>query len=154
MEFHRIPTQVTTYESRIIGKFTAKQFTYLAIGGILVFLVGTSPLSKSAKLPLLFVIIGTTALFALVNFEGRSTDIWLVQFLKAVLSPTQRVWLKKEEAPEYLFPTYYVPRKRIPHPKKTREELEHFLSFWKGKKEEKFLTPHEEEFLQKIKKLK
>lgn len=153
MQSHRIPMHVTSYESRIIGKFTAKQFTYLAIGGILIFIIGTSPLPKVAKVPLLFVVIGFTILFALVNYEGRSTDIWLVQFFKSVLAPTQRIWLKSEVTPAYLLPEFFVPKKRLGVKRRRKDELNQFLSFWKGERRKSFLTPTEQDFLQRLKKL-
>ncbi len=151
MQFHKIPQNVTGYEGRIIGKFTARQFTYLAIGGIIIFIVVSAPIPSKLKFVLGAIDVAFTALMALVNYEGRSTDTWIIHFLKAVLSPTQRIWLKKEFVPEYLLPSYEVPVRRKGHKKKSGQELERFLQFWGGAEKPTDLTPQEQEFLAKLK---
>jgi len=151
VQFHKIPQHVTGYEGRIIGKFTARQFTYLAIGGIVIFIVVSAPIPSKLKFVLGAIDVGFSALMALVNYEGRSTDTWIVHFLKAVLSPTQRIWLKKEIVPEYLLPSYQVPMRRKGQKKKTGEELERFLQFWSGTEKPSDLTAEEKEFLEKLK---
>lgn len=151
MQFHKIPQHVTGYEGRIIGKFTARQFTYLAIGGIIIFIVVSAPIPTNLKFILGAIDVAFTALMALVNYEGRNTDTWIVNFLKAVLSPTQRIWLKKEPVPEYLLPSYQVPTRRKGRKKKTSQELERFLKFWGGAEKPTDLTPQEQEFLAKLK---
>lgn len=151
MQFHKIPQHVTGYEGRIIGKFTARQFTYLAIGGIVIFILASAPIPAKYKFILGAVDVAFTALMALVNYEGRSTDVWLIHFLKAVLSPTQRIWLKKEVVPEYLLPSYQVPMQRRGPKKKTGKELEQFLQFWGGVEKPSDLTPEEKGFLEKLK---
>lgn len=151
MQFHKIPQHVTAYEGRIIGKFTARQFTYLAIGGIIIFIVVSAPMPSKLKFVLGAIDVAFTALMALVNYEGRSTDTWIIHFLKAVLSPTQRIWLKKEPVPEYLLPSYQVPMRRKGYKKKTGKELERFLQFWGGAEKASDLSSEEKEFLGKLK---
>lgn len=150
MQFHRIPQNVTGYEGRIVGKFTARQFTYLAIGGIIIFILASAPIATKLKFILGAIDVAFTALMALVNYEGRSTDAWIVHFLKAVLSPTQRVWLKKELVPEYLLPSYQVPVHRRGPKKKTGKELKRFLQFWGGTDKQTDLTVEEKNFLSRL----
>lgn len=151
MQYHQIPQHVTGYEGRIIGKFTARQFTYLAMGAIVIFILAGSPIPKEYKFLLGFFVAAVSAGFALINYEGRSTDIWIAHFLRAVFSPTQRIWTKEEIPPRYLLPSYKVLVHRKETKKKTGEELEHFLEFWGGAQRESGLTVEEEQFLRKLK---
>lgn len=151
MQYHQIPQHVTGYEGRIIGKFTARQFTYLAIGGIFIFILAGSPIPSQYKFVFGFLVASISAAFALINYEGRSTDVWIVHLLRAIFSPTQRIWYKEETPPEYLLPSYKVPIHRRGPKKKTGEELERFLQFWGGGERESELTVEEEKFLKKLK---
>lgn len=42
------------------------------------------------------------AFIALVPYNGRSLDKWMVIFFKAVTKPTQRIWLKESKIPDFL----------------------------------------------------
>lgn len=155
MQYHRIPQHVMGWEGRIIGHFTAHQFIYLAVGGMIIFILFTNPV-----LPIFYKIGGIvvtgllTVLFAIVNYEGRSTDTWILSYLKAILRPTLRIWLKQqEEPPSFLLPSFVVPQTRIGPKKKGLEELEEFLKVWGSQEKQSDLTPEEVKFLEKIKKL-
>ena len=101
MEQHPVPQNVTTFQFRLIGDMTVKQFGYLAGGLILAYI--------SYKLPLPFFFTWPLALFfglggfgfAFVPVEERPMDVWVLSFLKNVYSPTQYLWQKqkREEAP-------------------------------------------------------
>jgi len=103
-ELHKIPQNVTTYQGRIIGKFTAKQFIFLAIGAIVSFLIFNTDLPLQVKIPVAFVSLGVSVLFAVVNYEGRSTDMWIQGFLGAVYATTQMVWKKEDKTPRTCCP--------------------------------------------------
>ncbi len=113
MEQHPVPQNVTTFQFRLIGDMTIKQFGYLAGGLILAYI--------SYKLPLPFFITWPLALFtglmgigfAFIPIEERPMDVWVLSFIKSAYSPTQYVWQKT--APS-LPPTK--------HPTKTGTRLE------------------------------
>src|SRR3989344_3269872 len=94
MEQHPVPQNVTTFQFRLIGDMTIKQFGYLAGGLILAYI--------SYKLPLPFFITWPLALFtglmgigfAFVPIEERPMDVWVLSFIKSAYSPTQYVWQK------------------------------------------------------------
>lgn len=151
MQYHRIPQHVTGYEGRIIGKFTARQFTYLAIGGVILFIVVSAPINSQYKFILGVIDLGFSVLMALVNYEGRSSDVWIVHFLKAVLSPTQRIWFKKAVVPEYLLPSYQVPVKYSGPKRRSKKEIDQFLKFWGGAEKKSDLSAEEKKFLKKLK---
>lgn len=154
MEYHKIPQNVSVYEGRIIGKFTARQFTYLAIGGIIVFLLATLPIGMVYKSIFILITVIWTALFALVSYEGRGTDLWIALYTKAILLPTLRIWAKAEEPPIFLLTQFTVQRKREETTPKQKEELERFLTSWAKKEENKDFTEEEKIFLGKLKTLK
>lgn len=94
MEQHPIPQNVTTFQFRLIGDMTIKQFGYLAAGVVLGYM--------SLKLPFPFFINWPVALLlgfggfslAFVPIEERPMDIWITSFLKNIYAPTQYVWNK------------------------------------------------------------
>ena len=98
MEQHPVPQNVTTFQFRLIGDMTIKQFGYLAGGLILAYI--------SYKLPLPFFITWPLALFtglmgigfAFVPIEERPMDVWVLSFIKSAYSPTQYVWQKTAPA--------------------------------------------------------
>ena len=54
------------------------------------------------RLPLALLFAGLGLFAALVPVGGRPFDKWIVAFIKAILSPTQRIWIKEEKLPEFL----------------------------------------------------
>jgi len=95
MEQHPVPQPLTSYEFRLVGDMTLKQFFKLASGVILALIVyGINP-PAFIKWPLiiLFVLIGVGMAF--LPLEGRPLDVWIVAFFKRIYSPTQYLWKQK-----------------------------------------------------------
>src|SRR3989344_3657652 len=94
MEQHPVPQNVTTFQFRLVGDMTIRQFGYLAGGIILGYI--------SYKLPLPFFFTWPLAItsavggfgLAFVPIEERPMDVWIMSFFKNVYSPTQYVWQK------------------------------------------------------------
>ncbi len=99
MEQHPVPQNVTTFQFRLVGDMTLKQFGYLG-GGVLLAYIST-------KLPLPFFFTWPMTLFfglggfglAFVPVEERPMDIWITSFLRNTYSPTQYVWQKASAGP-------------------------------------------------------
>lgn len=109
MEQHPVPQNVTTFQFRLIGDMTIKQFGYLAGGIILGYVFYKLPLPFFFTWPLA---IGSAVLgfgLAFVPVEERPMDIWIASFFKNVYSPTQYVWQKKSSGPTKI--TRVVPQK-------------------------------------------
>ncbi|MBU0708397.1 PrgI family protein [Patescibacteria group bacterium] len=151
MQTHRIPQHVTGFQGRILGKLTAKQFIYLAIGATVVFtILVTLPISMST------IIVGSlisfvTLIFALAKIEDRSMDEWLVNFTLALQSTPQYIWKKESIIPTILTPGYkaytqQAGRKRV---SKSTKKMDDFINFWREGAETD-LTEFEESFLEKI----
>lgn len=97
MEAHPIPQNVTSFEFRLIGDMTLKQFGYLAIGMstaylIFIFFAFNYPY---VSWPLIIIFAGLGFAFAFVPIGSRPLDHWLKAFLKAIYSPTKRTWRKE-----------------------------------------------------------
>lgn len=149
-QYHKIPQNVIAYQGRIIGNFTAKQFIFLAIGAIGAFLIFQSPLNLTIKIVSIIIIMSISVLFSVANFQGKTTDIWLQCFSKAINEPTQRIWRKAEYPPEFLLPAFHVERKKAKARKKSVTELERFIEFWRPIAPIAELTSQEKEILKRI----
>lgn len=95
MEQHPIPQQISSYEFRLVGNMTLKQFFKLAVGLLVAFVFYSSGLPFLIKWPfiLLFAFLGFAMAFMPIN--DRSLDAWLVIFIKGIFSPTLYLWQKK-----------------------------------------------------------
>lgn len=101
MEQHPIPQNISSYQFRLVGDMTLKQFFQLA-GGFLVGLIFySSPLIGIIKWPfaILSVILG--AAMAFVPLEERPLERWILAFFKAIYSPTIFRWKRTTEAPKF-----------------------------------------------------
>lgn len=98
MEQHPVPQNVTTFQFRLIGDMTLKQFGYLCAGGILAFISYKLPLPFFFTWPATvgFALLGVG--FAFVPVEERPMDVWVFSFFKSIYSPTQYIWT--QEAPK------------------------------------------------------
>jgi len=92
MQQHPVPQNISSYEFRLVGDMTLKQFLYLAGGIILAVIVYRVPLIAIIKLPavVMFVMLGVFAAFVPIN--NRPFSEWLSAFIKAVYSPTEYIW--------------------------------------------------------------
>ncbi|MDD5415446.1 MAG: PrgI family protein [Candidatus Daviesbacteria bacterium] len=95
-EVHPIPQNVTSFQFKLVGDMTLKQFGYLAAGAGFAYLVFVL---FSHDYPIIAwpIVFSSTILgiaFAFVPIGSRALDHWLAAFLKAVYSPTKRAWAK------------------------------------------------------------
>lgn len=102
MEQHPVPQNVTTFQFRLIGDMTIKQFGYLAGGAILAYVSYKLPLPFFFRWPLTVVFALGGFGFAFVPIEERPMDVWVLSFLKNVYSPTLFHWEYSPAKPETL----------------------------------------------------
>ncbi len=95
MQQHPVPQPITSYEFRLVGDMTLKQFFKLAAGLVLAFIIYTINPPGFIKWPLIFLFSLTGAAMAFVPFEGRPIDVWIIAFFKRIYSPTQYIWRQK-----------------------------------------------------------
>ena len=99
---HPIPRQITTFEFKLIGFLTLKQFLYLVIffplGYIFYVLTPIPYINILAGLSIASVGLA----FAFLKIQERPLEIWLKNLLKSLSSPTIYIYKKHNLAPEYL----------------------------------------------------
>jgi len=102
MDQHPIPRQITTFEFKLIGFLTIKQFIYLIVFVALGFAVyGLFPI------PIINILLGLTvagigAAFAFLPINDRPLDIWVKNLIKRLTSPTQYQFKKNNPPPAIL----------------------------------------------------
>ena len=138
---HAVPQEVFGIQFKLIGELTLRQFAVLAAFGLVAVLIFTSglPLLIRWILTLVFALGGVA--FALVPFQDQPLDQWVGTLIRAVYSPTRRIWEKSTEAPEFL--TLEVPKIKTPtEPGVTAEESRRRLKeFLAGARAVEELTP-------------
>jgi len=145
MEQHPIPQNISSYQFRLVGDMTLKQFFELA-GGILVGLIFYSaPLLPIIRWPFVIISVILGVALAFLPFEERPLEKWIFSFFRAIYSPTLFYWKKstasqkffQDEGPsqttmpavEENVEKYLGGRKIIPSPLSKLEEAEKgFLS--------------------------
>lgn len=96
MEQHPIPQNISSYEFKLVGEMTLKQFLKAAVGVVVALIINSTQLVFFIKWPLA---IGSAALglaLAFVPFQDRPLETWLMSFLKSIYSPT--IYLYKKRA--------------------------------------------------------
>ena len=97
---HEIPQNVTSFQFRLVGNMTLKQFSFLASGSAIAYLsfLLITPLSFMLSWIIIIPSVFLGFAFAFMPIADRPLDHWLIAFLKAVYSPTQRIWYKKRQS--------------------------------------------------------
>ncbi|MFH0773636.1 MAG: PrgI family protein [bacterium] len=108
MEQHAIPRQITSYEFKLIGFMTLKQFLYLVIFAPMGYIV-----SMLFPLPFVNIILGimVAALgvaLAFLPINDRPLDIWIRNIWKRLNSPTQFTYHKHNQPITLLQNLYFV----------------------------------------------
>lgn len=88
MEQHAIPQQISSYEFKLVGEMTLKQFLKAAAGIVIALLINSTKLIILVKWPLMLIFGATGILLAFVPFEDRPLEVWIKAFIKSIYSPT------------------------------------------------------------------
>ena len=102
MEQHPIPRQITSFEFKLVGFLTIKQFIYLIIFipiGILIVYTFPIPI-LNFFLGIVVVLIGIA--FAFVPINDRPMEVWVRNLIKRLSSPTQYFFKKQNPAIYFL----------------------------------------------------
>ena len=129
MEQHPLPRQITTFEFKLIGFMTLRQFIYL-----LIFLPLGYIAYKIIPIPLvnifLALIIGSIGpIVAFVPFNDRPIDLLLKNLFRSLTSPTQYFYQKDNSALYFLNNLYFVsdPHQTMSHVE-SQEKLATYLA--------------------------
>lgn len=102
MDQHPVPQNIASYEFRLVGDMTLKQFLELAAGLVIALMFYASGLPGYIKWPLVFISALLGVGLAFFPIEERPLEIWLMSFIKTIYSPTQYLWKKAPKKPEFL----------------------------------------------------
>ena len=108
MEQHAIPRQITSFEFKLVGFMTLKQFLYIVIFGPLgyiVYIIFPIPLIN-ILLGIVVVVFGVALAFVPIN--ERPLDIWIRNIWKRLNSPTQFIYHKHNRPITLLQNLYFV----------------------------------------------
>ena len=118
MEQHPIPQQISSYEFRLVGDMTLRQFGKVGGGAVLAILVYSTGLPGFFKWPLIFAFGGGGAALAFVPFQDRPLESWMKAFFKSIYSPTLYLWQKSQRN------DWLKPIEADPDEKEDEEEVE------------------------------
>jgi len=101
MEQHPIPQQISSYQFRLVGDMTLKQFLQVGGGILIALIIYSTPIIGIIKWPLVIISALMGAALAFLPFQERPLEKWIFAFIKSIYSPTLYYW--KSLPPETLF---------------------------------------------------
>ena len=100
MRQHAIPQNILDVEFKLFTKFTLKEFAYLAIGigfgGVIIYLTVSNIIPGVLGIPVFLISSGAGIFLGLVPINDQDADVFIKNYVTAITSPTQRVWLNKD----------------------------------------------------------
>lgn len=100
-EQHPVPQQISSYQFRLVGDMTLKQFFQVAAGALLGLLVYASPLPSIFKWPLIIIFVVMGAAFAFLPLQERPLEEWMSAFFRSIYGPTLFRWQKLPPVPYF-----------------------------------------------------
>lgn len=97
MEQHAIPQQISSYEFKLVGDMTLKQFLKAAVGIIIAIIINSTKLIVVFKWPLMLLFGGLGVALAFLPFEDRPLETWITSFIKSIYSPTIFIYKKQND---------------------------------------------------------
>ncbi|MFZ3301478.1 MAG: PrgI family protein [Microgenomates group bacterium] len=109
MEQHPIPQQISSYQFKLVGDMTLKQFFQVAGGVIISLIFYSTPLHPIIKWPLILFFAGMGAAMAFLPFQERPLEKWIIAFFRSIYSPTLYTWKKTDKPPVFYTEEAVVP---------------------------------------------
>lgn len=101
MEQHQVPQHIASYEFRLVGDMTLKQFLQVAGGAGVALIFYASGLPGIIKWPAILISGLIGAAFAFLPLEDRPLSIWIIAFFRSIYSPT--LYKKAASLPQEIF---------------------------------------------------
>jgi len=92
MEQHPIPQQISSYQFRLVGDMTLKQFLQVGGGILISLIIYSTPIIGLIKWPLVIVSALSGAALAFLPLQERPLEKWIFAFIKSIYSPTLYYW--------------------------------------------------------------
>jgi hypothetical protein len=99
MEQHPVPQDIKSFEFKLVGDMTLKQFGYLAAGAIVAFLIYSSNWYPIVKFPMVIITFAIGVSLAFVPIQERPLETWITNFFLAIYRPTLFHWQKSTGQP-------------------------------------------------------
>src|SRR5260221_3816627 len=96
-EQHPVPQNISSYQFHLVGDMTLKPFLELGAGVVVGVIFYATGLPGLIKWPVILFSAGSGAALAVVPFEERPLERWIIAFFRSVYSPTLFYWRKQEE---------------------------------------------------------
>jgi len=116
MESHAIPQQISSYQFRLVGDMTLKQFFQIAGGALISIIIYSLPLMGIIKWPLVVIFALLGIALAFLPLEERPLERWIIAFFKSVYSPTIFSWMKTKDEFNYYQDEATAPSEKIVYP--------------------------------------
>jgi len=128
MEQHPIPQQISSYQFKLVGDMTLKQFFQVAGGVIVSLIFYSTSLHPLIKWPIILFSAGLGAAMAFLPFEERPLEKWIIAFFRSIYSPTLFSWKKTDKPPVFYTENAPAPEVKLvqtgPTVEKNTEKLE------------------------------
>ncbi|MFZ2664254.1 MAG: PrgI family protein [Patescibacteria group bacterium] len=150
---HPVPQNIMDVEFKLIGDLTMRQFAYLLIFGLSAYFSYLIVIGIF-KWPIVITLALLGIGLAFVPVEERGLDEWIVNFFKAINSPTQRIWKKEPQIPSaFLYDNIAVVKQEMITlaPTSSRRKLEEYLKYQKDSDVVDVLDIPEKEYILKVK---
>lgn len=102
MEQHPIPQQISSYQFRLVGDMTLKQFFQLAGGFLVALIFYSAPIIGIIKWPFVILSALLGVALAFLPLEERPLERWIFAFFRAIYAPTEFIW-KKTTVPQKFY---------------------------------------------------
>ena len=141
MDQHPVPRQITTFEFKLIGFMTLRQFLYLVIFfpiGFIVYKVIPIPFVNIV----LGVIIGAIGIaFAFIPIQDRPLEVWIKNLIRRLNSPTQYTYKKQSDKIGTIEDLYFTsdPHLALTHIE-TKEKLNKYIQSTKSAENEQSIS--------------
>ncbi len=115
MEPHPVPRQITTFEFKLIGFMTLKEFGYLIVfAGLatVAYFLTPGELFKYISAALIFC---TGIFLAFYKYNERSIDVWIRNLVLKLFSSSQYSYHKKNDPPSFLEDIIYDKKIAVLH---------------------------------------
>jgi len=133
-EQHPVPQNISSYQFRLVGDMTIKQFFELAGGGLVSLLFYASPLPSFLKWPFIIFFVLLGAALAFLPIQERPLEQWLIAFIRSVYTPTLYYW-QKPTSPRIYYQTSTPTAETLTSPKTPHAGKPDFLNHLEGAEE-------------------
>lgn len=111
---HPVPQQISSYQFRLVGDMTIKQFSQVAAGALISLFFYATALPPIIKWPLILVSFLTGLAMAFVSLQDRPLQVWVIAFFRSVYTPTEFYWKKTSSQRTFFKPSVATPSVSTP----------------------------------------